>query len=73
MSDTLERSVSAESYEKLELLADISELHVDSRMRLMAIIDAYREREWQLEAKIRELQASLADATRTHRPQAEPA
>jgi BMFP domain-containing protein YqiC len=73
MSDTLERSATAESYQKLELLADISELHVDSRMRLMAIIDAYREREWQLEARIRELQARLADATRAHRPKADPA
>jgi hypothetical protein len=73
MSDTLERSATAESYQKLELLADISELHVDSRMRLMAIIDAYREREWQLEARIRELQARLADATRAHRPEADPA
>lgn len=73
MSDTLERPAAAESYQKLELLADISELHVDSRMRLMAIIDAYREREWQLEAKVRELQARLADASSPRRPKVDPA
>lgn len=68
MSDTLERPATAEDYRKLEFLADISDLHVDARMRLMAIIDAYREREWHLEAKVRELQERLAETTRGRRP-----
>lgn len=59
MTDVLDRPRTPEEYRTLAMLADISDLRVDARKRLMSMIYEYRERERQLMAEVEELRRRL--------------
>ncbi len=64
MIDVLESPVRTDDYQTMDLIADISELHVEARRRLMAVFYEFRERERQLQAEVLRLRRGLS---RTHR------
>jgi len=69
MTDVLERPRTPDEYRTLAMLADISDLHVDARKRLMSIMYEYRERERALRDEVSELRRRLA-TSETARPTA---
>jgi len=64
MEDVLDRPRPASEPGALELIGDISELHLDARRRLMELIYRFQERERQLEDEIRRLRDLLASTYR---------
>jgi len=72
MTDVLERPRTPDEYRTLAMLADISDLHVEARKRLMSMLYEYRERERRLKDEVLELRGRLA-ASEAPRPTARPA
>jgi nitrite reductase/ring-hydroxylating ferredoxin subunit len=60
MTDVLERPRTPDEYRTLAMLADISDLHVEARKRLMSMLYEYRERERRLKDEVLELRGRLA-------------
>jgi hypothetical protein len=59
MTDVLDRPRTPAEYRTLAMLADISDLRVDARKRLMSLIYEHRERERQLLEEVEELRRRL--------------
>ena len=64
MADILERRVSIGDYRTMDLFADISELGLEARRRLMSLLYEFREREHQLQQEVLQLRRRLSDAER---------